>query len=204
MKKRLLIVITALFVVGLIESQTENHRPEIALAKIIGNGNKTVVNDVQLYLSDKDAYKLKHKGGLEEYGFDGAYEDSFDLTFVIIEGLKSINHVAIVDWREDAQYAFDLLNDISKNTLSTCSILKQLEDEMLQNQFNISYYLETNESGFLFSTCAKSIGLEIIGIDDGSDMFNLSLVPIGSVSKLKTYSQQLKLKIKIYDNRVTS
>jgi hypothetical protein len=75
---------------------------------------------------------------------------------------------------------------------------------MMQTQFNISYYLESSESGFLFSTCAKSMGLEIIGIDDGSDTFVLSLIPSGNAAKLKTYSQQLKLNIKTYDNRVTS
>ena len=204
MMKRLLIVITALIVIGCNENQPKNHSPEIALAKIIGNGNQTVVNDVQLYLSDKKAYKLKHKDGLEESGFDGAFENSFDLTFVIIEGLRSINRVVVVDWREDAQHVFDLLNDLSKNALSTCSISRQLADDMMQTQFNISYYLESSESGFLFSTCAKSMGLEIIGIDDGSDTFVLSLIPSGNAAKLKTYSQQLKLNIKTYDNRVTS
>ena len=48
------------------------------------------------------------------------------------------------------------------------------------------------------------MGLEIIGIDDGSDSFVLSLIPSGNAAKLKTYSQQLKLHIKTYDNRVTS
>ncbi len=200
--KKILIVITALIAVGCNESQPKNHLPEIALAKIIGNGNKAIVEDVQLYLSDKNAYKLEHKDGLEEYGFDGAFEDSFDLTFVIIEGLNSINRVAVVDWKEDAQYVFSLLNDISQNTLSTCNISKELTADMQKTQFNISYYLESNESGFMFSTCAKSVGLEIIGIDDGSDSFVLSLVPSSSVEQLKAYSQQVGLEINTYGKRV--
>ena len=200
--KNLFIVIAALIAGGCNKVESKNDSPEIVVAKIVSNGDKSILDDVQLYLSNKQAYKAKHKDGLEEYGFDGAFEDSFDFTFVITQSLKSINRVAVVDWREDAQYVFNLLNDISENTLSKCSISKELAADIQKTQSNISYYLESHESGFLFSTCAKNVGLEIIGIDDGTDSFVLSLVPSSNVAQLREYSQQLKLKINIYGNGV--
>lgn len=200
--KNLFMVIVALIAVGCNEIESKNNSPEIAVAKIMSNGDKSVLDDVQLYLSDKKAYKVKHKGGLEESGFDGAFEDSFDFAFVITESLKSINRIAVVDWREDAQYVFNLLSNISENTLAKCSIAKDLAADMQKTQSNISYYLESHESGFLFSKCAKNVGLEIIGIDNGTDSFVLSLVPSRNVAQLKEYSQQLKLKINTYGKRV--
>lgn len=74
----------------------------------------------------------------------------------------------------------------------------------LDKTYNSFINMHVCESGFLFSTCAKSMVLEIIGIDDGSDSFVLSLIPSGNAAKLKTYSQQLKMNIKTYDNRVAS
>lgn len=89
---------------------------------------------------------------------EGAFVDGFDFTFVLVEALKLNNKAITVDWREEPMPVLELLNNISKNTLTQCSQFEALKQRYYQSDYNITYFLETDTSEPSLISCPKDIG----------------------------------------------
>jgi hypothetical protein len=193
--KVIFVIVVALFTVSCGKKVTHTEHPQFIFAKLISNEASSVLNDVELYLSSKNDYKVKYKDNLEYHGYEEPFDDEFDFTFVIVESLKANGLAIEVDWREDPQFVLNSLNNISNNLLSSCDKYEELESDFVKTDFNITHYLKLKEPESLLLTCTKSLGLEVIGIDKGTDSYVLALVNDKKLPKIHQYSQQSKVKL---------
>ncbi|MEP1446039.1 MAG: hypothetical protein ABJK37_08020 [Paraglaciecola sp.] len=192
--KVIYLAIFTIFTLSCGKQVLHNEHPQFIFAQIMSDNSPNVLSDVSLFLSSKNAYKQQYKALLEYHGYEAPFDNEFDFTFVIVESLKA-NKLAIdVDWREAPQFVLDSLNGVSNNRLSVCVNFEELKNEFAKTSNNISFYLSKDQQSLLLQ-CSKSVGLEIIGIDNGSDSYVLTVASVKNLSKILEYSEKSKIKL---------
>lgn len=193
--KAIYLAIFTIFTLSCGQQERHNEHPQFIFAQIISDNTPNVLSDVSLFLSSKNAYKQQYKDNLEYHGYEAPFDNEFDFTFVIVESLKANGLAIDVDWREAPHLVLDSLNSASNNRLSVCASFEQLKNDFAKTSNNISFYLESKDPQTLLLQCSKSVGLEIIGIDNGSDSYVLTLASVKSLSKILEYSKKSEIKL---------
>ncbi|MBU3006159.1 DUF6630 family protein [Paraglaciecola arctica] len=193
--KVIYLAIFTIFTLSCGQQEPNNEHPQFIFAQIISDNTPNVLSDVSLFLSSKNAYKQQYKDNLEYHGYEAPFDNEFDFTFVIVESLKANGLAIDVDWREAPRLVLDSLNRTSNNRLSVCASFEQLKNDFAKTGNNISFYLESKDPQSLLLQCSKSVGLEIIGIDNGSDSYVLTLASVKSLSKILEYSKKSEIKL---------
>lgn len=167
----------------------------LELAAMLSNANHMVAKDVALFKSNKKEYFKVHEKELLQRGIESPEEISPFIA--LIDSLKAFKYIVYADYKEDALQVLEKLNSLTQGKLTATSSCEKLVLHIKEkgSYRAISNYLEGSESSYLFQ-CITDANYKLVMIDEDSDAFPLTLVPLGNFETIKKLALKSAIKIK--------
>lgn len=167
----------------------------LELAAMLSNANHMVAKDVALFKSNRKEYFKIHEKELLQRAIESPEEISPSIA--LIDSLKSIKYMLYADYKEDALQVLEKLNALTHGKLTATSSCEKLVLHIKEKgrDVAISNCLEGSESSYLFQ-CITDANYKLVMIDEDSDAFPLTLVPLENFEAIKKLALKSAIKIK--------
>lgn len=166
-----------------------DYTPLIEMAEIISNGDAAAVADISLLVTDPDAFSVRHRSWLNDFGYedhvafsDVEVRDSFAYRLAGYE--TPFGFGAYIDWKEAPEEITAQLDVVLKNLgypVDTSSL--NLENE------------HTWEALVLIARHLEESDLKLAILDTESDCYHLYVVPTASFFRLVTLAASLDIRV---------
>ncbi len=146
----------------------------IDLARGFSGGDESVLNEVSLFVSNREKYFKKYEGDLFQRGI----EEPALITspIALIDALSKAKHLVYRDGSSEPDWVLGELDELSNNAISKSSCYSQLKEYYNNTKYGIGTFLASNGEWPSLFECIKSVGFNLIAINEGSDSYALVLV----------------------------
>jgi hypothetical protein len=170
-----------------------NSEPLELLAFFLSNKNRGVVEEVRLYLTSPKAYFEKHEKNLYQRGIESAEEVTGPV--VLIDALLAQEKIVYQDHKAEPSDVLLMLNRLSEGKFEMGAGYNDLAELYKRSEFGISKYLELSQAAPSIFGFSRSVGLELLSIDEDSDSYALVLIESNELDRFMDVAQEAGIKI---------
>jgi len=176
------------------ELDPENQHPLILLAKNLSSNDSEVVADVSLYCLSPQKYFDNIDEDIRECC---SIESPNDIrpAQVLVTALHKNAHLVIADNRSEPIEVLSSLNKLSKGGLEKSNLYLALEEFFAKAPYGFGSYLNGVTHSPTTFDCAKSVGLQLLAIDDDSDAILLFFCRESEKEKIVSLSKEAKINL---------
>ena len=175
--------------------QPENSSDQALLhmAKGFSDNDQSVIDEVELFLKNKNNYFNSYENDLVQRGI----EDPSEITkpIVLIDALVKSNKLVYQDGSSNPSDTILLLDKLSGNEISKNECYKQLESYYSNAEFGIGTYLGQKGDWPSIFECAQTAGFKLLAIDEDSDALALVLVKLNDISVVLNTAKQANINL---------
>lgn len=157
--------------------------PLVSLASHLSQKNSHVIDEVKLFVRDKNEYFVKHKQTLLNNRFIDS-EDELTAEVVLVDALIEQESLVYVDWKQDPDDVLGQLVKLSKGRLKKSNTFEELANHYANTEYGIAEFFDEKGDWPSIFVCARDVGLNLMAVNEGSDQYALFFIEDSEKEKI--------------------
>ena len=188
-------ILAANGLVGPANAVLDNDKSFLDLASTLSNENGVVIESIMIFKNNKSEYFKIHEEELLQRGIESAEE--LPPTIVLVDSLMSAKHLVYADYKSHADEVLMQLNTLVDDKLIHSKFYEKLRLHIEEkgDYSTISNYLEGKDTSYLFN-CVTDVNYTLVMIDEDSDAYPLTLIPIDESVAVKSLALKAGIKLR--------
>ena len=174
-------------------SSSLSTHPLVTLSDVLSDNDRSVRDQVKLYITDSSKYFKKNEDDLSERWIESHHEITPEM--VIIDELRKKNKIVFLDLAENPTWALSKIIGLTGARHKEKECYSKLNSVFKKTKYGIGTFLQQPGYAPSVSKCVEAYGYYMVGIDDGSDSYSILLVKYSLKPKIESLVNKTDLKL---------